>query len=108
MNPLSRIRIETRRELTRRGLGTLYERIHQILLDHNPIGVDVTKGDARDDYGLPVGTLIPKLTTINEGDLARVLFAEMQHWYREAAGATEGYDAIAHDIWRAWTEFQRR
>ena len=107
MNPLARARIETRRELGRQGLGPLYDHIHQIILRYNPAGLDLTKGDARDDYGSPVGTLIPKLRAINGGDLPDVLYLEMQHWYGEAAGQPESYRAIADEIWQAWTEFQR-
>jgi len=73
MNLLVRARIETRRELARQGFGPLYERIQQIMLSYNPAGFDLTKGDTRDDYGSPVGTLIPKLRAINEGDLPDVM-----------------------------------
>jgi hypothetical protein len=107
MNLLHRARIETRRELARQGFGPLYGGIHQIMLNHNPAGLDLTRGDARDDYGSPVGTLIPKLRTTNEGGIAHVLYLEMQHWYGEAAGQPESYGAIAEEIWQAWTEFQR-
>jgi hypothetical protein len=106
MNPLVSARIETRRKLTREGLGPLYDRIHLILLTYNPVGLDLTKGDVRDDDGLPVGTLIQKLRTTNEAGFAHVLYREMQHWHREAAGTPELYDAIADEIWQAWNEFQ--
>jgi hypothetical protein len=108
MNVVTRARVERRRELIRQGLGPLYDRIHQILLKHNPIGVDIARGDARDDYGLPVGTLIPRLhLTSTRDDLARALFTEMQHWYASEAGTMERYIATADEIWQAWTEFQQ-
>ena len=103
-----RARIRARRELTRQGFGPLYARLHQILLNHNPGGLDLTRGDARDDYGAPVGTLIPKLRSINEGDLARVLHIEMRHWYRDAAGTLERYDALAAEIWQAYDRVSAR
>ena len=106
MNPLDRARIGTRRELIRQGYGSLYERIHEILIRHNPVRVDVSRGDARDDYGLAVGTLIPRLNGANERDLNETLFVEMQHWYREQAGQREEYASIADEIWQAWTEFR--
>lgn len=107
MNPLTRARIERRRELVRQGYEPLYDRLHQILAHHNPAGLDLTRSDTRDDYGLPVGTLIPKLPTVQESDLRDVLHREMTHWYRDVAGPPERYNVVAGEIWQAWTAFQR-
>lgn len=107
MNIPVRARIRVRRELADLGFGAIYAHLHEILLNHNPAGLDLTGGEARDDYGAPIGTLIPKLPALNEGDLARVLHIEMQHWYRDAAGPQERYDAAAVEMWQAWTAFQR-
>ncbi len=107
-DPIARARIERRRELTQQGFGPLYKRMHQIMLKHNPAGLDLTRRDARDDYELPVGTLIPKLEAAGTSETcAHTLFAEMQHWYRESAGTLEQSTAIADEIWQAWIEFQR-
>ena len=107
MNPIVRARIKTRRELARQGYGPLYDGILQILLKHNPARLDLTRGDARDDYGSPAGTLIPRLADIKESHLEEVLYGEMEHWYRQEAGRPEHYDGIAHEIWQAWMTFQR-
>lgn len=107
MNPLARARINARRDLVRHGYGQLYEAIQQILLKHNPACLDLTRGDAREDYGLPTGTLIPRLGTADEQSLQLVLYGEMKHSYPQEAGASEQYEAIAHEIWQAWITFQR-
>jgi hypothetical protein len=80
MNPLARARISARRELVRQGYGPLYEAIYQILLKHNPARLDLTRGDAREDYGSPTGTLIPRLGMADEQSLKLVLYGEMKHW----------------------------
>ena len=108
MNPLARARIRTARELAKQGYGPLYESIHSILAAHNPANLDLTRGDARDDYGLPTGTLIPRLKEVDEQNLRDVLYAEMQHWYREKAGTPEQYDGVARAVWQSWLEFSQR
>jgi hypothetical protein len=84
MNTSERGRIRTRRELLQHGYGPLYEAPHRILLKHNPISLDLERGDARDDYGGPVGTLIPQLKNTTEDGLPYLVWAEMNRWYREA------------------------
>jgi hypothetical protein len=83
MNTSVRGRIRTRRELLQHGYGPLYEALHPILLKHNPISLDLERGDARDDYGGPVGTLIPQLKNTTEDGLPYLVWAEMNRWYRE-------------------------
>jgi hypothetical protein len=107
MNPLARARISARRDLAAQGYGPLYERIHQILLRHNPARLDLTRGDARDDYGSPVGTLIPRLKTVREHELQDVLCLEMRHWYPYDPLTPEQLETISKEIWQAWIEFLR-
>jgi hypothetical protein len=49
MNLLSRARIDARRKAVKEGSGPLYDAFHRILLKHNPIGLDLERGDMRDD-----------------------------------------------------------
>ena len=107
MDPVVRARIDTQRKLAREGDGPLYDSIRAILIAHNPAHLDVTRGDARDDYGLPVGTLIPQLETADQASLRDLLRAEMEHWYRHVAGPPERYQVIADEIWRLWTAYRR-
>ena len=107
MDPVVRARIKTQRKLAGEGYGPLYDSIRAILIAHNPAHLDVTRGDARDDYGLPVGTLIPQLETADQARLRDILCVEMEHWYRHVAGPPERYQVIADEIWRVWTAFRR-
>jgi hypothetical protein len=107
MNPLERARIDTRRELVQKGYGSLYDKLQQILVKHNPVKLDLERGDMCDDYGLPVGTLIPKLKSIDQSGLNHVLHREMNHWYRDEAGTPDRYDEIAREMWAAWIAFEQ-
>jgi hypothetical protein len=107
MNPLERARINTRRELVQKGYGPLYDKLQQILLKHNPAKLDPERGDMRDDYGLPVGTLIPKLKSTDQSRLKHVLHREMSHWYRDEAGTPDRYDEIAREMWAEWAAFEQ-
>ena len=86
MDPVVRARIKTQRRLAGEGYGPLYDSIREILIAHNPAQLDVTRGDARDDYGLPAGTIIPQLETADHASLRDILRAELEHWYRYKAG----------------------
>jgi hypothetical protein len=104
MNISQRGRIRARRELIQQGYGPLYEALHRILLHHNPIGLDLTRGDARDDYAGPVGTLIPQLRNASEDTVHYLLSVEMNRWYR-GAGEPSDYRTIAREMWDAWIAF---
>src|SRR5438045_3152544 len=99
MNPIARARIVARRKLIKEGYGPLYDSLHKILLRHNPARLDLERGDCRDDYGLPVGTLIPQLKQLNRADLKNALYREMKHWYRDEADTPDRYEEIASEIW---------
>jgi len=108
VNSVERTRVNTRRELTKKGYGSLYDDLQQILLKHNPAKLDLQRGDMRDDYGLTVGTLIPKLKSTDQSGLKHVLYREMSHWYRDDAGDPNDYEDISREMWAAWTAFEQR
>ena len=106
MNISVRARIKTRRDLAKNGYGGLYDALHAILLKHNPASLDMKRGDARDDYGGPVGTLIPNLTAASEGNIRFLLEAEMKRWYGRESGESGALEAIAAEMWQAWVKFK--
>ena len=94
--------------MTKKGYGLLYDNLQRILLKHNPAKLDLQRGDMRDDYGLPVGTLIPKLKNTDQSGLKHALYREMSHWYRDGAGEPNDYEEISREMWAAWTAFEQR
>jgi len=107
MNRIVRARVLARRKLIKEGYGSLYDDLHKILVKHNPAGLDVARGDERDDYGLPVGTLIPKLKDLDAAGFKDALYREMHHWYRDESDSPSRYEQIAGEMWAAWTQFRR-
>jgi len=106
MNIAERARIKQRRKIKTEGLGQLYDILTDILFRHNPVGLPRTPG-VRDDYGSPVGTLIPSLETAKSADEVQImLLIEMARWYGKDSGPESMYGDISRDIWKAWLDFK--
>jgi hypothetical protein len=107
MNPSIRARIKTKRGLVKQGYGPIYETLRLILIRHNPVQLELKRGDARDDYGAPVGTLIPKLENARREQIEFLLHNEMVLWYGNSAGESGRYSLIVSEFWDAWREFKK-
>jgi hypothetical protein len=90
-----------------RGYGAIYQALRNILINCNPAGLDLTRGDARDDYGAPAGTLIPKLEDAGEHKFAFLIQNEMKLWYGKDVEGLH-YEDIASEMWKAWSEFKKQ
>jgi hypothetical protein len=90
------------RERLREMHVTLFERVSEILFEHDPIGINFETNT--DEYEPEVGTILPRLKDCNSVEEARmVIHQEFAHWFGEGiAGPESDYEDIAKDVWQAW------
>jgi hypothetical protein len=102
-------RIWTRRRLKEQGYGALYERMTGILVRHNPVRFE-SPATAKEEYGGPIGALIPRLDAIsNVHQLRFWLCDEFKKFFRNLAPAEEAcYEGIAAELWQELTDFQQQ
>src|SRR5438094_247156 len=94
------------RERLREMHVTLFERVSEILFEHDPIGINFESNT--DEYEPEVGTILPRLKKCNSIEEARtVIHQEFVAWFgKDIAGPEQNYEEIAKDVWQAWVRFR--
>jgi hypothetical protein len=93
--------LEEQAEL-KRNYGELFDRAVELLLRHDPIGINF--GQGADEYEPEVGTILPRLAQCSSaGDVRRVVHEEFVRWFDPStAGDESRYEVIAQELWELW------
>ena len=85
----------------------LRRRVTEILRDEDPIGL-MASGAPADEYDPEIGTILPRLKSVDGADAAlTVVHEEFCRWFgADVAGPAESYRASADAIWGAWLAFR--
>jgi hypothetical protein len=101
-----RARVHARRELAARGYGAVFEQLRDVLYQHDPLLLG-TGGNASDEYGSPMSTILPRLEDCSALEqIGFVLEQEMAKHYPYADFTKTDWAKMASDIQRIWLEFK--
>jgi hypothetical protein len=91
--------IRRRRGELKRRYGVAYERLSNILVTEDPVGINFEENT--DEYEPEVGTILPRLCDCRSAeDVRQVVHEEFVRWFDvSTAGPSEKYQAIAMRVW---------
>jgi hypothetical protein len=101
---MTQARVNTRQELAVEGLGGLYDRLRDLFYEFDPLELGKTPS-AKEEYGSPVGTIIPRLADCS--DVEQVQFAIEQEMDRHYPGCDYDKTKTAELATQCWTEWKR-
>ena len=99
---------EQQEQQLRQEYGWLYDRLTEILCEHDPVGL-VALGAPKDEYSVEVDKFLPFLPTIQSPILlSQVLYEVFVHMFDERMMCSRKavFDPIAADIWKAFQRWQ--
>ncbi|HUO60028.1 MAG TPA: hypothetical protein VMU24_05120 [Candidatus Acidoferrales bacterium] len=99
-----RAQVSARRQFVEHGLGEIFNLLCEELHSADPLKLG-TGEIARDEYGSPVATILPKLCECSDAEQARfVVENEMRMHYPRADLSNTDWQALAVQFWRIWGE----
>ena len=98
----TREEIRAERTELRKKYDELFDQIAEILFRHDPVGINFSTNT--DEYEPEVGTILPRLSVCRSAlDVRGLVHEEFVRWFDvTTAGAVNGYETIANEIWAAW------
>lgn len=101
-----RERIQWERLRLRAEYGKLFDKVANLLFQHDPIGINFESNT--DEYESEAGTILPRLKTCGSVlEVRKMVHEEFIHWFDAGiAGAESNYDAIAQKLWELWQNYQ--
>ncbi len=104
MDSRVRARVHARRKLAALGYGRLFDALTESLYSHDPLNLG-PGGLARNEYGSPVATIIPRLESCSSPEQLRfVVEAEMRMHYPTADITGTDWAKLAEKWWKLWSE----
>lgn len=98
----TREQIRREREELKRAYAGLFDAVTELLLRHDPIGINF--GCNADEYEPEVGSILPRLKECSSAeDVQRIVHEEFVRWFDAAtAGDASRYEPIAEELWELW------
>lgn len=92
-----------RRNRVKKQFEGFFAEASAILYRHDPTGINF--GDNTYEYDPEAGTILPRLSGCRSAaDVQKIVFKEFCKWFNpETAGDETRYEAIAADLWAAWS-----
>jgi hypothetical protein len=102
-----RSRVCAKRKFATSGLNELFDRLQDVFYKSDPLQLGDSPS-AKDEYGSPVSTIIPRLTNCSGIEEARfVIENELNRHYPNYEFDSSQIDSIANDCWNEWSRFQQ-
>lgn len=101
-----RSRVNAKRKFASSGLSELFDRLQEVLYKSDPLQLG-DSSSAKDEYGSPVSTILPRLTNCSGMEEARfVIENEFNRHYPNYDIDSAQLDVIAEQCWNEWTRSQ--